>query len=372
MTIGIDCRLWNQTGVGRYVRNLVKELGEINENKYVLFVRKQDYENLKSQISNLKYRENFKPVSVDIPWHSVKEQVLFPKVLKKENLDLMHFTYFSVPILYKKPYALTVHDLTLNHFKSGKASTRNFLVYSIKRNAYLFIMKKATKNARKIIAVSNATSHELVDHLRVPKDKISVIYEGVDKSVLAAGKSLISDPYVLYVGNVYPHKNAERAILAFFKASKPASAKFIFVGKEDFFYKSLRKKIQNLDKKKRVLFEGFVDDDSLSALYQNAKALIMPSLMEGLGLPVLEAMANKCLVLASDIPSLKEVAEDAALYFNPWDINDISRKIEIAFSSQNNEEYIKKGLKRSEDFSWEKMAKETLEVYEGSFSLRQG
>ncbi|MEK9178473.1 MAG: hypothetical protein AAB801_01685, partial [Patescibacteria group bacterium] len=120
MTIGIDLRLWNQTGVGRYTRNLVFNLLKIDKNnKYVLFVRKEDFKDVENQISKLK-TPNWKLKIVNVPWHSFKEQLLFPQILNRENLGLMHFTYFSVPVLYKKPYVLTVHDLTLNHFKSGK------------------------------------------------------------------------------------------------------------------------------------------------------------------------------------------------------------------------------------------------------------
>ena len=174
MLIGIDARLWSQTGVGRYIRNLIKHLSLIDKkNNYCLFVRAEDSGEIKSQVQN----SRFKIIEADIPWHSIKEQLVFPKILNRESLDLMHFTYFSVPIFYKKPYILTVHDLTLNHFKSGKASTKNFLIYNAKRSAYLYVMKKASKNAMNIIAVSKSTKHELVDHLGISENRITVIYE---------------------------------------------------------------------------------------------------------------------------------------------------------------------------------------------------
>ena len=120
MKIGIDIRLWNQTGVGRYIRNLVLNLAEIDKkNGYVLFARSEDFQSIKSEIKN----PNWKLVKADIKWHSISEQINFPSILNKENLDLVHFPYFSVPIFYNKPYVLTIHDLIIDHFPTGKAST---------------------------------------------------------------------------------------------------------------------------------------------------------------------------------------------------------------------------------------------------------
>src|SRR4051812_22356097 len=120
MKIGIDARLWNETGVGRYIRNLVKELQLIDKkNEYILFVRKADFDKVSSQIVNSKFLVKV----ADIRWHTIEEQIKLPRILNNENLDLMHFPYFSVPIRYKKTFVITIHDLILNHFSTGKAST---------------------------------------------------------------------------------------------------------------------------------------------------------------------------------------------------------------------------------------------------------
>src|ERR1035437_588767 len=151
MKIGIDARLWNQTGVGRYIRNLVKNLQEIDlKNNYVLFVKPADFENVKSQITNPKW----KIIKSDINWHTVSEQVKFVLVLNKEKLDLVHFPYFSVPILYNKPFVVTIHDLIINHFSTGKASTLAYPLYLAKRAAYKFVIKRAAEKAKKIITPS--------------------------------------------------------------------------------------------------------------------------------------------------------------------------------------------------------------------------
>lgn len=366
MKIGIDCRLWNETGIGRYIRNLILNLQELDKkNEHVLFVLCKDEKNIKSLIHNSKFIIRV----ADIKWHSLEEQIGFPQILNKENLDLMHFPYFSVPIVYNRPFVITIHDLIMHHFSTGQASTLPFPIYNLKRLAYRFVLSIVAKNAKKIIAVSNATKNEIVDHLKINPRKIEVIHEGVENSKLKTQKSklqLKAQKYFLYVGNAYPHKNLDRLLEAFKIIN--SEAKLVLVGKDDYFYKRLLSKVREMNLSEKVILFCNVSDDELATLYQNAKALILPSLMEGFGLPALEAMANNCLVLASDIPALHEVCGDAAIYFDPHNINDLAEKLKRTLSENNNEKK-KKGLEMSKFFSWRKMAKETLKVYENSVSL---
>ncbi|MDO8639765.1 MAG: glycosyltransferase family 1 protein [bacterium] len=388
MKIGIDARLWNESGVGRYTRNLVDQLQVLDKkNEYVLFVQSRDHDNIKyhlqcKQMSNVKW----KIVDVDIRWHTLSEQIKFPSILNKENLDLVHFPYFSIPFFYNKPFVVTIHDLIINHFDTGKASTLPSPVYFLKRFGYDLVLKKAINNSRKIIAVSNTTKKEIIDHFKINEDKIIVTYEGVDEEILKAeNKELdISKPYFLYVGNAYPHKNLERLLEAFRLFCHPeASAegsheilrfaqndiRLVLVGKEDYFYKKIKEDIKKNEFGDRVIFYGEANDRELVSLYKNAVALVVPSLMEGFGLPALEAMACGCLVLASEIDSLKEVCVDSAIYFNPFDENDLENKLKLIINLKNKSVYVKKGIERSKLFSWEKMARETLKVYESCISL---
>src|SRR2546422_331574 len=129
MKIGIDARLLGETGVGRYIRNLVEQLQEIDrKNEYVLFVQSKDLQNISSQIE-IHRKDKWKVVSIDIHWHTLEEQIHLPRVFYKENLDLMHFPYFSLPILYNRPFVVTIHDLINNHYPTGKASTLPFPLY---------------------------------------------------------------------------------------------------------------------------------------------------------------------------------------------------------------------------------------------------
>ncbi len=375
MTIGIDARLWNQTGVGRYIRNLVQNLLILDKkNTYILFVRKQDYGIINDQLSMIKYQnnlklENWKLKIADIKWHTISEQIKFASILNKEKLDLVHFPYFSVPIFYKKPFVVTIHDLIVHHFPTGKASTLISPLYEAKLIAYKFVIKKAAQKAKKIITVSNSTKAEIIDHLKVPEDKIEVIYEAANLAV-SHQPSAISrkyEKYLLYVGNAYPHKNLERLIKAFSKISKDyRDLKLILIGRRDYFYQRLEKE----NKSDRIVFYGNATDDELSSFYSNAIALVVPSLMEGFGLPVLEAMSLRCLVVASDIPAFREIAQDEILYFNPKDVNDISEKLKdiIENESKYKKEILDKAFEKTKKFSWEKSARETLKVYESCAS----
>jgi len=379
MKIGIDCRLWNESGVGRYIRNLIENLQAIDKkNEYVLFVGSENKEEILKQVQN----DNVKIVKADIRWHTIEEQLQFPSILNKEDLDLVHFPYFSVPIFYNKPFVVTIHDLILHHFPTGEASTLPLPLYYLKHLAYKYVIKHAAQKAEKIITVSKATKKEIIDYLGVDKNKIVVIYEGVGEEITNTKYSILNTQYFLYVGNAYPHKNLDNLIEAFDLLCHPElvsrsesnrdydrrqdDIKLVLIGKEDYFYKRLKEKVKKMGLEKSVKFLGEVSDEELASLYKNARCFVMPSLMEGFGLPVLEAMANKCLVLASDIPAVREICGDAAIYFNPYDNEDIASKMKALYSNDtyHYSDKIKKGFRKARMFSWEKMARETLTVYE--------
>lgn len=362
-TIGIDARLWNWTGIGRYIRNLVSNLVEIDKkNQYVLFACPQDINDIKSTVTD----DKVIIIPTDIKWHSVKEQLEFPRLLNKYNLDLVHFPYFSVPVFYKRPFVVTVHDLIINHFSTGKASTLPLPLYKIKRAGYGFVLKRAIHDARKVVVPSIATKKEIEkEYMRdVKPGNIIVTQEGVDENIIDFKPEIFKDknPYFLYVGNAYPHKNVEKLLEAFslFTENHPEYL-LKLVGKKDFFYK----KLEGKTKQKNVEFLGFVPDSDLANLYKNAVATVIPSLMEGFGLPALEAMSCGSVVLASDIPALQEVCENDALYFSPQDTLSIVKGMGMAADLGDKEKnrLISEGKKHAEKYSWKKTAELTLNVY---------
>lgn len=372
MKIGIDARFWNQTGVGRYTSNLIKELQKIDKkNEYVLFVKSGDKTSIKKDVKN----KNFRLVVADIKWHSLKEQFIFPKIIYQENLDLMHFPYFSVPVFYNRQYIVTIHDLIIDHHSTGKASTLPMPIYKLKKLGYKLVIKRVAKKAMAIIVPSEATKTEVISHLKVSKDRIYITHEGseiIDKSKFTDKEN--KEKYFLYVGNAYPHKNLESLIKAFKNLNNQfKDLKLFMVGKEDYFYKRIRDKINENGLSKSIILTGRVTDEKLKELYKRAIALVMPSFMEGFGLPVIEAISNKCLVLASNIPAIKEICRNDAVYFDPYDIFDMEEKMIYVYKKKKSDfkNKIESAYSRASKFSWKKTAIETFKIYESCFSLRQ-
>lgn len=372
MKIGIDCRLWNETGVGRYIRNLVKELAEIDhENDYVLFARSQDVNGVKLSVQGSKFRVQ----PVDIHWHSLSEQLRFTNVLEKEQLDLMHFPYFSHPVSYRKPFVITIHDLIIYHFSTGKASTLPLPLYQLKRQAFSFVLKHGVKHASKVIVPLETVKDDIARTFGIPEEKIAVTKEGFDRSIKRRQETndqrlkthgLKNAKYFLYVGNAYPHKNVEGLIRGFMRFRQDHQEyQLRLVGKNDYFYNRIEQGLTTAEKE-ALVFSHDVDDIELSLLYQHATALVSASKMEGFGLPPLEAMALGTPVLVSAIPSFKEVCADVAFYFDPTNPDDIADKMKSLVSTPEDtlNKQLQKGQERAEQFSWKKMAEQTLKVYQ--------
>ncbi len=365
MKVGIDARFWNETGVGRYIRNLVLNLQTIDKkNEYVLFVTPKDKEAVESVLTN----SHFQIKVVNIPWHSFSEQIQLPPAISKEDVDLMHFPYFAVPLFYKNPFVVTIHDLILHHFPTGEASTLPTIMYRAKLLAYKFIIKNAAKQAERVIVVSEATKDEVIDHLKIQKDKIDVIYEGYELPKKTSLSFVLKKPYFLHIGNVYPHKNSKVLVDAFERFSKDTY--LYFVGRSDFFTDKLKKYI---DKKQiqNISFLHRVNDKELSTMYAEASAVVIPSFMEGFGLPAIESMSHQTPVIASDIPSLREITGGNALFFNPNSQQELEQKMQLVLKSKNElKDITTSAQKYIEKYDWKKMAEQTLKIYESSTRIR--
>ena len=355
MRIGIDGRLINETGVGRYIRNFTRELAlQDKTNEYVVFLRANAYNSFKPPNSR------WAGVLAEVPWHTIAEQLIMPWVFLKARLDLVHIPYFNVPIFYPGKFVVTIHDLTILHFDTGKASTLPMPLYKLRRLGYYLALAVGLRRAQKIIAVSQTTKQEIVDHFQIDSDKIVVTYEGVDSKIYKSTNDkstninrLITEQYFLYVGNAYPHKNLETLLLAI----QQNTAKLVLVGKNDFFYERLKKNIVN----RNVIFFGLANDEQLINLYMHASALVFPSLMEGFGLPALEALALGCPVIVSDIPVFHEILGSNATYFNPRDPRDLAEKLASARGKQKK---VVLGI-----YSWSTLASDTLALYENCIRL---
>jgi glycosyltransferase involved in cell wall biosynthesis len=371
MRIGIDARFFGTLGkgLGRYTQKLIENLEKISaesENQYFVFLRKENFDEYQPK------NKNFHKILADYQWYTISEQVNMPKILNKYNLDLVHFPHFNVPLFYKKPFIITIHDLILLHFPTIKSTTLNPFWYWIKFLAYKLVISSAIKKAKKIIAVSNFTKNDILKHYKVPENKIVVTYEAAeeandihdeknDKEILQ--KYGIIKSYILYVGNAYPHKNLEALILAF-KEIYGEDLSLVLVGKEDYFYKKLKEKT-NKEKIRNITFTDFVPDEELDAIYENSLFYVFPSLYEGFGLPPLEAMARKIPVASSDHPCMKEILGESAFYFDARKKENIKKAIlELYKNEEIRKDLSKRGYEKTKKYSWEKMAKETLDIYQ--------
>jgi len=383
--IGIDARLYSQTGIGVYLRNLLYYLEKITKREvlFYIYLLPDDYN--KVQFAD----KFFVKKLVYSRWHTVSEQVYFANTIYKDNLDLMHFTYFSYPVLYKRKFIATIHDSTPLIFKTGKASTKNPLLYEIKFRAFQFVISQQLKNAELVITPTKAVKKQLLDIYGTSyENKIKPIYEGVDYEFTDverrhSGKrpsenegarpeskqrfwsrrfappqndSRLTKPFFIYVGNFYPHKNVENLIKAFSKIR--TKVKLVLIGPDDYFAGKLYRCIDTLIQD-RIIFYHNASREDLVFFYKNAVALIHPSLSEGFGLPLVEAVYFNLPIIASNIEVFRELLGKKYLSFNPLSIKDIEDKIKLFLSQKVNVDY-SDILKK---FSFERMTKEIFQVY---------
>lgn len=368
MKIGIDARLygprWGGGGLGRYVEELVTALQHNDtENRYVLFLKPENAEACK--ITN----PNFEKVVVDAHWYTAKEQLLMPPAITKAKVDLMHFPHWNVPLLNKTPFIVTIHDLILlDEPTSAKATTLGPIRYGLKHFGFRQVLRHAVQKSERIIAVSDFTKQSILRHFEVPKEKIQVIYEGVTMTRRASTDALlpITKPYFLYVGSAYPHKNLESLLHAFsFFVKAYPKTKLVLVGKDDLFYQRLKKEVEEIGIQDSVIFPGFVPDEQLTELYAHASLYLYPSRIEGFGLPPLEAMQHGIPVAAARRGPLPEVLGDAAIYFDPDNIEQMVGVMEEALKDESKmAEMIRRGAEQVKKYSWETMARETRALYE--------
>jgi glycosyltransferase involved in cell wall biosynthesis len=369
--IVIDARLYGpkHTGLGRYTKNLLialKNLPEFNKNKFILLVYPELLNEIKGDLG-----DGFSYVSTNLRHYSIKEQIFLPLLLRKLQPDLVHFTHLDKPIFYFGKSIVTVHDL-IRHFSKGpKTSTKNPFFYWPKYLGYL-LMTKTIFNTSYLIVPSNFWRNYIIKKYHYPPKKIITTYEAVDPEFLKksnlqpkadpplAEKSNLSN-YVIYTGNLYPHKNIDIIFKALKKLPK---IKLKIICARPLFFSRVDKKIKKLKIQTQVKFLGFLPDKEFSKIYSQALALIHPSFLEGFSLTGLEAMALNCPVIASNASCLPEIYNNSVLYFNPNNLNELIKQIQLLQKSPRlRAKLIKKGHQQVAKYSWEKTAKETLDFY---------
>lgn len=352
----MDLRMINSSGIGTYIQNTTPLI--IQNYPLIKFNILGDRNKLKK--FDWINEKNINIIDCQAPIYSIKEQVdVFRKIPK--NTALFWSPHYNIPLLYHGKLLITVHDvfhLAMPQFVNG-----------IHKKAYAKLMFSClSKKADAIMCVSEFTASQLIEHTNVAKEKVNVTYNGVDSAWfnIQYKENPYHKPFLLFVGNVKPHKNLMLLLTAFEKIMDKVPHDLMIVGKKEGFITGdnmIMVKAQKLGT--RVHFTGRVTDDVLKQYFVYADALIFPSLYEGFGLPPIEAMACGCPVIVSDAASLPEVCADAALYCDPNNPQDIADKILRLLKDKHLQESFRlKGKLRAELFTWGKCAEKTVSIIE--------
>lgn len=370
-TIGIDARKVQDFGIGTYIRNLVTGLAAIDqENDYVLLTGAQG----KEVLADLP--ENFRVVVERSPVYSMRELAVLSWRLFRLDLDLYHATHYVLPLVTPSRVVVTIHDI-IHLLYPQFLPNRLAFTYAQR------MMRRSLSRADRVIAVSENTRSDLMEYFGVDGSTIEVIHNGVDEvfrrklpeeELERWFRQLgIRPPYLLFVGNPKPHKNLDRVIQAYAQAvgANDLKAPLVCVGDRTAAQFKLRQRAEQLGVGDRVRLLGHVAQEALPALYQGAALFLYPTLYEGFGLPVVEAMASGAPVLTSNTSALKEIAGGAAHLVDPLDTERMARALSRLMADDDYRARLaEKGRARAATFRWALAAEKTLEVYNQVLAAR--
>ncbi|HKC57375.1 MAG TPA: glycosyltransferase family 1 protein [Vicinamibacterales bacterium] len=365
MRIAIDARKLHDFGIGTYIRNLLRHLSRIDRaNEYVLLCHEPDM-GVAATLG-----PNFRAVLERARNYSVAEQVHVPWVLMREKPAVYHAPHYVLPFAVRCRSVVTIHDcihLMFPQYLPNRAA------HAYARGA----MWSAARRSDRILTVSEASKRDILHFFNVPPEKISVVYNAIDERFWieppeeeverVRERFQLHQRFVLYVGGIKPHKNLVRLIEAFAELRKGEfeELKLLIIGDEISKAPALRRAVHIHKLHKHVRFLGFLPDETLAALYRLAAVFVFPSLYEGFGLPPLEAMASGTPVVTSNVSSLPEVAGDAAMLVDPYDVASIVAGMRRVLSDPAlADEMRRKGLIRARDFSWERSVARTHDIYQ--------
>ena len=361
---GNEANVSEKVGVSVYTIKLLEYFQKkaTKNQQFTIFIKNKPNIDLPRENEFYKYAV----VRGDFLW----SQTFLPlELYKRKALGQSIQVFFSpahyLPRFCPIPTVVTIHDLSFFYYpdeflKKDLYQLKNWTKYSVEK-------------AKKIIAVSNTTKKDIIKFYNIPEEKIDVIYNGYEKEIHPRGEAKkqpklhlggVKQKYILYVGTLQPRKNVGCLIDAYslFRNQRP-EFKLIIVGKKGWLYEHIFKKVEDLNLKKNVIFKGYVSDIELTNLYKNAFCFVLPSLYEGFGLPLLEAMRFGSPVISSFTSSLPEVGGDACIYFDPNSPQELSKKLQqLSDNRKLRSDLIKRGRERIKLFSWKKCAEHTLNL----------
>lgn len=370
MKIGLVTNMMDgrTAGIGRYTKNLVENLLKIDKkNNYVLIHSNQCHYDFKGNYTEIRL-----PFFTTIPRKLIVGAFIFEKLCHEQKLDILHDLGQISPFFFqtKTKKILTLFDLTPTLFP------QNFSIYS---KYYTKLFPLVLKNSDKIITISKSSKKDLANIFTVPESKIEISYLGVENKFnnITNNQTLkqvrqrynLPKDFILFVGTIEPRKNLANLISAYYLFRKKYNLQLVIVGKKGWKYDEVFHTIDKLGLHDEIRVVGYVKDDDLPSFYNLAKVFVYPSIYEGFGLPILEAMASGCPVIASNSSSMPEVIGDAGILINPEKLDKElpSSLKKILKSTKMREKLIKKGMERAKQFTWQKTARETIKVYEELF-----
>lgn len=359
MRIAIDARIINSS-TGRYVERLISHLEELDApHEFIVLVLKKDRDYWKPR------KPNFSVQIADFPSYSFAEQIGFAAFLYKLKPDLVHFCMPQQPLLYFGKRITTVHDLTLVRFEN---IDMNPIIYKIRKQIFTFLLKNVIRRSQVVLTPTEFIRQDVLDFTSHNfAEKVSVTLEGWDRLAEHATpvSALKGAPFLFFVGNAFPYKNLNRLVDAFALLQKKHPALHLaLAGKKDIFYEQLAAYATHRGITKNFHILGYISEAEKRWMFQNAEAYVVASLSEGFHIPGLEAMSEDCPVISSDATCLPEVYAEAALYFDPYSVDALVEQIErILTDKKLRQQQIKAGQKRLKEFSWRRMARQTLDAY---------
>lgn len=352
--ITIDARWIDASGIGTYLENIIPGIIEKSSDQTVTLLGSAD--KLEAKFGKLISR--CQVIEAHSKMYSIREQLDYIKLIPKET-ELYFATHYNIPLFYSGKMLVMVYDvmhLAMPHFAPGWH-----------KQLYARIMFNALrKKANSIVTISEFTKTEMKRLIGNFEQSIYPIHLGVGKEwfSIPVTDSPHSKPYILYVGNIKPHKNLKTLVKSYIEISSSIPHDLILVGKKDGFItgdNDITKLSKDLEK--RIHFTGRVSDESLRQYFKNADVFVFPSHYEGFGLPPLEAMAAGCPVLSSNAASLPEICGKAAIYFDPHDVTDLANKLKSVTTNKNLKLSLKElGLDRAKDFSWNSCVDKTYNI----------
>ena len=363
MRIGIDARLVEWPGVGRYINELVKNLVQItNNHEFVIYYN--------SDLSITRYgiqSPNVTNIVFPAPVFSIKEQIYWPFQIKKDRLSVFHSPHYAIPLICSSPRIVTIHDVIGFRYPQHLFSL-------MAKTYYQWMTRFALKYSAAIIASSKFTKREIIDIFSIKEEKVQVVYLGVNEAsfreqkdgIFRLEKEILPKDYFLYLGTKKPWKNLD-LLLNGYKQFLDAgySTKLILAGKDAKHQQDISSKIETLQLNDFVKDVGEVDEQDLPALYQNAAAFIFPSYYEGFGLPILEAMSLGTPVVASNAASIPEVVGAAGILIDPNCADELKDAMVAIVCQEELRNKLKElGSENVKRFDWLTCAKEMMKVYE--------